>query len=252
MIAPDHIGCGRSAKPNDAHYHYTLSTRVADLGTLIDSLDLRGITLVVHDWGGMIGMAWAVQHPDRIARLVVMNTAAFPLPLGKSLPASLALARAPGIGALLVRGANAFSRGAVRHCVTRRPMSQAVAAGYLEPYDSWAHRIAVHRFVQDIPLEEKDRAYPMVKETADALVHLVDKPMLICWGLRDFVFGHQFLDEWIRRFPGAEVHRFEDCGHYILEDAGEDIIPLVRTFVEGPSENHPEGHPETQATDSST
>ena len=106
-------------------------------------------------------------------------------------------------------------------------MSKAVAAGYLEPYDSWAHRIAVHRFVQDIPLKKSDRAYPMMKETADALVHLVDKPMLICWGLKDFVFGHPFLDEWIRRFPRAEVHRFEDCGHYILEDAGADILPLV-------------------------
>ena len=262
VIAPDHIGCGRSAKPNDAHYDYTLSTRVADLGTLIDSLDLRSITLVVHDWGGMIGMAWAVQHPDRIAKLVVMNTAAFPLPTGKTLPAALALARTPGVGALLVRGANAFSRGAVRYCVTRRPMSKAVAAGYLEPYDSWAHRIAVHRFVQDIPLAESDRAYPMVKETGDALVRLVDKPMLICWGLKDFVFGHRFLDEWVRRFPSAEVHRFEDCGHYILEDAGEDIIPLVRNFVDGPAENHPDGrpgshaddhpgaHPEPQATDS--
>ncbi len=82
VIAPDHIGCGRSDKPNDDRYDYTLSTRVADLGTLIDSLDLRAITLVVHDWGGMIGMAWAVQNRDRIARLVVMNSAAFPLPLG--------------------------------------------------------------------------------------------------------------------------------------------------------------------------
>ena len=243
VIAPDHIGCGRSDKPNDDHYDYTLSTRVADLGMLIDSLDLRAITLITHDWGGMIGMAWAVQHPDRIARLVVMNTAAFPLPTSKNLPASLALARTPGIGALLVRGANAFSRGAVRYCVTRRPMSKAVAAGYVEPYDSWAHRIAVHRFVQDIPLEENDRAYSVVKETADALVLLVDKPMLICWGLKDFVFGHQFLDEWVRRFPGAEVQRFEDCGHYILEDAGEDIIPLVRKFVDRPSENHADGRP---------
>ncbi len=251
VIAPDHIGCGRSDKPNDAHYDYTLSTRVADLGTLVDSLDLRNITLVVHDWGGMIGMAWAAQHPDRIAKLVVMNTAAFPLPAGKTLPASLALARTPGVGALLVRGANIFSRGAVRYCVTRRPMSKAVAAGYLEPYDSWAHRIAVHRFVQDIPLKESDRAYPIVKQTGDALVHLVDKPMLICWGLKDFVFGHQFLDEWVRRFPSAEVHRFEDCGHYILEDAGEEIVPLVRTFVDGRSKGHPDGHPKTQAMDSS-
>ena len=232
MIAPDHIGCGRSDKPNDDHYDYTLSTRVADLGTLVDSLDLRDITLVVHDWGGMIGMAWATQHADRIAKLVVMNTAAFPLPADKKLPASLALARTPGIGALLVRGANAFSRGAARYCVTRRPMSKAVAAGYLEPYDNWAHRIAVHRFVQDIPLAEDDRAYPVVRETADALVRLVDKPMLICWGLKDSVFGHQFLDEWIRRFPSAEIQRFEDCGHYVLEDAGEEIISLVCEFVD--------------------
>ena len=251
VIAPDHIGCGRSAKPNDRHYDYTLSTRVADLGTLVDSLDLRDVTLVVHDWGGMIGMAWAARHPVRIARLVVMNTAAFPLPAGKAFPPSLALARTPGIGALLVRGANAFSRGAVKYCVTRRPMSKAVAAGYLEPYDSWAHRIAVHRFVQDIPLKENDRAYPIMKETGDALVRLVDKPMLICWGLKDFVFGRQFLDEWVRRFPEAEVQRFEDCGHYVLEDAGDEIIPLIQKFVDDRPRNHPDGRPETQPMDRS-
>jgi haloalkane dehalogenase len=251
VIAPDHIGCGHSDKPNDDHYDYTLSTRVADLGRLVDSLDLRDITLVVHDWGGMIGMAWAAQHPDRIAKLVVMNTAAFPLPAGKTLPTSLALARTPGIGALLVRGANMFARGAIRYCVTRRPMSKAVAAGYLEPYGNWAHRIAVHRFVQDIPLKESDRAYPIVKQTGDNLVHLVDKPMLICWGLKDFVFDHQFLDEWVRRFPSAEVRRFEDCGHYILEDAGEEIVPLVRKFVDGRAKGDPDGHPKTRSMDSS-
>jgi haloalkane dehalogenase len=239
VIAPDHIGCGRSDKPDDDQYDYTLSSRVADLGALVDALDLRNITLVVHDWGGMSGMAWATRHPDRIARLVVMNTAAFPLPASKALPTSLTLARTPGIGALLVRGANAFSRGAVRYCVTRRPMSKAVAAGYLEPYDSWPHRIAVHRFVQDIPLEEGDRAYPIVQETAETLSRLADKPMLICWGVKDFVFDQHFLDEWVRRFPSADVHRFEDSGHYVLEDAADEIIPLVREFVH----DHPEAPP---------
>ena len=251
VIAPDHIGCGRSDKPNDDNYDYTLSARVEDLGTLVDSLDLQDLTLVVHDWGGMIGMAWAAKHRDRIARLVVMNTAAFPFPAGKTFPRSLALARTPGIGAILVRGANAFSRGAVRYCVTRRPMPKAVAAGYLEPYDSWANRIAVHRFVQDIPLRENDSAYPIVKETGDALVHLVDKPMLICWGLKDLVFDQQFLDEWVRRFPGAELHRFEDCGHYVLEDAGEEIIPLIGQFIDAGPTSHPDGRPETQQMDRS-
>ena len=231
VIAPDHIGMGRSDKPNDSDYDYTLRSRVADLGTLVEVLDLRDITLVVHDWGGMIGMAWAAQHPDRIAKLVVLNTAAFPLPTGEPLPTSLLLARTRGLGALLVRGLNAFSRGAVRFCVIRRPMPKAVAAGYLEPYDSWAHRIAVHRFVQDIPLGPTDRAYAIVRETADALPGLARKPMLIAWGMKDFVFGHRFLAEWERRFPQAAVHRFEDCGHFVLEDAGEELIPLLRDFV---------------------
>jgi len=251
-LVPDHIGCGFSDKPPDAEYRYTLSQRVDDVEAFLEKVDSGdALTLVLHDWGGMIGMAWATQNPDRIARLVVMNTAAFPLPTGKNFPASLALARAPGIGALLVRGANAFSRGAVRLCVTRQPMSKAVGAGYLEPYDSWAHRIAVHRFVQDIPLKKNDRAYPIMKETGDALVHLLDKPMLICWGLKDFVFGRQFLDEWVRRFPEADVHRFEDCGHYVLEDAGEEIIPLIRTFVDRGPRSHPDSHPETQPMDNS-
>ncbi len=142
------------------------------------------------------------------------------------------LARAPVLGALLVRGANAFSRGAVRRCVTRQPMSGEVAAGYLEPYDSWAHRIAVHRFVQDIPLAVGDRAYAIVQRTADELERLADTPLMICWGMQDFVFDRRFLDEWQRRFPSAEVHRFPDCGHYVLEDAGEEIVPLVRRFLE--------------------
>ena len=231
-VAPDHIGCGRSDKPGDGAYDYTLASRVSDLSRLVEELDVRDITLVMHDWGGMIGMAWATRHADRIARLVVLNTAAFPLPPGKRFPAALALARVPGLGALLVRGANAFSRAAVRRCVTRKPMSDEVAAGYLEPYDSWAHRIAIHRFVQDIPLGAGDRAYEIVRRTAEELDRLVDIPLLICWGMKDFVFDEYFLDEWKRRFPAADVHRFPDCGHYVLEDAGEAIVPLVRRFLE--------------------
>ena len=238
-IALDHVGCGRSDKPDDDAYDYTLQSRVSDLGALVEALDLRDITLVVHDWGGMIGMAWATQNPDLIKRLVILNTAAFLLPSDKPLPTSLRLARTRGLGALLVRGCNVFSLGAVRYCVTRRPMPKAVAAGYLEPYDSWAHRIAVHRFVQDIPLEPTDRAYAIVQDTADSLPGLADKPMLIAWGLRDFVFDHQFLGEWVRRFPKADVHRFEDCGHLVLEDAGEEIIELVRDFVRAPAPGAP-------------
>ncbi len=231
VVVPDHVGCGLSDKPSDDRYHYTLDRRVADLETLLDHLSLSGhLTLVLHDWGGMIGAAFAHRHPDRIRRLVILNTAAFHKPPGKRLPRSLWWVRNTPIGAALVRGLNAFSRGAVRFCVTR-PLSPGARAGYLAPYDSWSHRIAVLRFVQDIPLAPGDPAYATVSAVQEDLVRFRTTPMLICWGGRDFVFDDDYLAEWRRRFPGAEVHRFPEAGHFVLEDAGSAVIPLVRDFL---------------------
>jgi len=229
-VAPDHIGCGRSDKPDDRRYAYTLASRIDDLQALVEHLDLRGVTLVVHDWGGAIGLGWAGRAPERVDRIVVLNTAAFGLPPGKRFPWTLRLARLPGLGAVLVRGANAFVEGTIRFGVHRR-LAPEVAAGYRAPYRTWADRIAVHRFVQDIPLRPGDRAYPTLQEVTAGLDRLRDKPMLVAWGLRDFVFDATFLEAWIHRFPAAEVHRFHDAGHLVLEDAGRRIIALVRSFV---------------------
>lgn len=231
-LVPDHIGCGLSDKPEDARYEYSLARRVTDLESLLEHCHATAnLTLIVHDWGGMIGMALATKYPDRFRRLVILNTGAFHLPASKPVPWQLKLARS-SIGGLLVRGLNAFSRGAVRSCVTRRPMPPEVGAAYCAPYDSWANRIAVHRFVQDIPLKPGDRGFDLVSQVGDRLDLLKSLPALICWGDRDFVFDEHFLREWIRRFPDAQVHQYPDCGHYILEDASDEIIPLIRTFLD--------------------
>jgi pimeloyl-ACP methyl ester carboxylesterase len=233
-IVPDHIGCGFSDKPGDEAYEYSLARRVADLEALLDHLGVdRGITLVVHDWGGMIGMTYAARHPERIARLVILNTAAFHLPPTKKFPTPLWLCRDTPLGAFLVRRLNLFCTGTAWIGCTRRPMSKDVRDAYVAPYDSWEHRVAVHRFVQDIPLRPGDRSYPIVSEVEGRLHWLADTPMLIAWGMRDFVFDRHFLDEWIRRFPGAEVHRFAKAGHYILEDESDAVITLVREFLAG-------------------
>ena len=231
-IVPDHIGMGLSEKPSEHQYDFTLERRVSDLVALLDNLNIKkDITLVVHDWGGMIGMAYAIRHPERIKRLVVLNTAAFPLPNGTTIPLSLWLSRIPYLNRLLNQGLNAFCRGAVKHCVSRAPMPDQVANAYLAPYNSWDTRLAVRRFVEDIPLGPEDKAYDIVNEVGMNLKNLSDKPMLICWGMKDFVFNHVFLDEWISRFPLAEVYRFHDAGHYVLEDASDDIIPLIIKFL---------------------
>jgi haloalkane dehalogenase len=231
LVAPDHVGCGLSDKPGDAVYEYTLARRGSDLEALLEHLGLReDLTLVLHDWGGMIGMAYASRHPERVKRLVVLNTAAFRLPPGKPLPWSLWLCRNTPLGPLLVRGLNAFSRAAVRWC-SARPLPPEVRAAYLAPYDSWENRIAVLRFVQDIPLRPGDRSYELVRSAEEGLGRLRGVPMLICWGERDFVFDRHFLAEWQQRFPGAEVHPFPEAGHFVLEDVGPQVLALVRDFL---------------------
>jgi haloalkane dehalogenase len=231
-IVPDHIGCGRSDKPDDSRYNYTLESRIADLEALLDRLGLDGgLTLVVHDWGGAIGLGYATRHPGRVARLVILNTAAFHLPKTKAFPWPLRLCRDAPPGAFLVRGLNAFCRGTARIGCTRRPLPRDLRDAYCAPYDSWEHRIAVHRFVQDIPLRPGDRAYAPLTRIQDGLAALAGVPALIAWGMKDFVFDHHFLDEWIRRFPRAEVHRFARAGHLVLEDEAEQVVPLVRSFL---------------------
>ncbi len=231
-VVPDHIGCGLSDKPDDSRYRYTLASRVDDLEALADHLELERVTLVVHDWGGAIGFGWAVRHPERVSRLVILNTAAFHLPPGKNVPWQLRLVRDSSLGVFLVRRFNAFARGAAWIGCARRRMPAEVRDAYCAPYDSWQSRIATARFVQDIPLVPSDPAYPVLDEISDGLGALADRPALICWGEKDFVFDHHFLAEWERRLPRAEVHRFADCGHYVMEDAADEIVPLVRSFLE--------------------
>lgn len=232
-VVPDHVGCGLSDKPGDDRYEYVLERRVSNLETLLQSLGItRDITLVVHDWGGMIGLAFATRHPDRVKRLVVLNTAGFGLPPGRRLPWQIAAVRYAPFFPVPVRAWNAFSRGANRLCSTRPGgLTPLEKRAYLAPYDSWKHRIAVQRFVEDIPLRSGDRSFDVVDRVSRELGQFAKVPVLICWGRRDFVFDDAFLGEWTRRLPHAEVHAFADAGHYVLEDAHERILPLVGDFL---------------------
>ena len=214
-----------------------MKSRIDDLEALLDHLNLReNLTLVLHDWGGMIGMAFAARHPERVKRIVASNTGGIPA-AGDETPAAIALARAqhaprrvadPQAQRLLPRGrevvreATAASAGGARRCTS-------------QPYDSPEHRIAVLKFVQTIPLKPTDAGYDIVSDTAASLPKFATVPTLLLWGMKDFVFDQHFLAEWQRHFPHAESHTWPDCGHYLLEDATEEVIMRVREFLA----NHP-------------
>ncbi len=233
VIVPDHMGCGLSDKPSIRDYDYTLESRVRDLDRLIQSLDLKEkITLVVHDWGGMIGCAWALENLDRIDRIIITNTAGFHLPAAKRFPLRLWLIRYLTWFAIpAVLGLNLFSRSAL-YMAPRRPLSKTVRHGLTAPYNSWKNRIATLRFVQDIPLSPGDRSYDLVNRVDTHLEDLKTIPMMILWGRHDFVFDLTFLDEWTRRFPHAQTHVFEDAGHYLFEDKPAETSKLIKKFME--------------------
>lgn len=236
-IVPDHVGMGLSDRPGDAvdaspRYDYTLASRIDDLDALLQHLRIDGpVTLAVHDWGGMIGFGWALRDPQRVRRLVVLNTAAFPLPAVKPMPWQLSMGRDSRIGGVLIRAFNLFARGAAWLGVERR-MPAAVRRAYIKPYNGWRNAIATLRFMQDIPLREGDRAWPLLAASERQLPKYADRPVFIGWGLCDFVFDRHFLDGFRAALPDAQVQAFDDAGHFVLEDKREVLVPAIRQFLD--------------------
>ena len=231
-IVPDHVGMGLSDKPGDDKYEYTLQSRVDDLGALLQHLGIDGpVTLAVHDWGGAIGFGWALRDPSRVRRLVITNTAAFPLPRAKRFPKRLAMGRDSRVGGWLIRRFNLFARGAARFG-TVRALPKDVRRAYAGVYDGWGNAIATLRFMQDIPLGGGDAAWSLLKASEAALPNYADRPTFIGWGLKDFVFDRHFLDGFRVALPKAEAMAFDDAGHYVLEDKAEVLVPAIRRFLD--------------------
>ncbi len=228
VIVPDHIGCGLSDQPQD--YPYTLEQHIRNLEALINHLQLGSLSLIMHDWGGAIGTGYATRHPQDVQRLVVCNTSAFFKPV---LYAPIRLARAPLIGDLLLRGLNAFALGALVIGTSQpRRFTPEVRAGYLAPYRGWRQRVAILRFVRDIPMNPAHPTRRTIDEIESRLPLLCGKPILALWGADDPVFTvDAFLAGWREHFPGIEVHIFEHAGHYVVEDAHERMLPLLNRFL---------------------
>jgi pimeloyl-ACP methyl ester carboxylesterase len=225
-VAIDHIGCGLSDKPQRL---FSLEERTDDLATLVERLDLQHITLVAQDWGGSIGLGAMLRRPERLERMVLFNTGAFPPPY---IPLRIRACRWPVVGQLGVQGGNLFSRAALRMTLARESrLDPAIAAAYLAPYDSWANRRAVYGFVKDIPTSSRDATWQTLADIERQLPTLADRPALLVWGMRDWCFRPDCLARFEAAWPDAEVHRLTDVGHWVLEDAAEEAGRIVDQFL---------------------
>ena len=227
VIAPDHVGMGLSARPDR---FLRLADRIADVEALIAHLGLKEFDLGVHDWGGAIGFGVVGRRPERVGKILVTNTGAF---LSDRIPARIALCRAPLVGRFIVQGLNGFAWPATWMSV-EKPLSPAAKAGFLAPYGSASVRRAVADFVADIPMEAEHPTRSVLAGVEASLAGLKGKPMLVCWGMRDFCFDRSFLEGFISRFPAAQQLLFADAGHYVLEDTGEAALGPIAAFF-GPA-----------------
>jgi haloalkane dehalogenase len=224
-VVPDHVGMGLSEKP--PRYPYTLASRIEDLEALISSLGVTSVDLLVHDWGGAIGFGFASRHPQLVRRIGILNTAAFAM---DRIPARIALCKLPIVGPLLVRGLNGFAGPATSMTMHRRALTPVEKRAYLFPYRSWADRVAISAFVQDIPMAPAHPTWATLKPIEAALPQFADRPINVVWGGQDFCFNDAFLQHWREIYPTAAVTRIEDAGHYVLEDAAEQVVPQLAAF----------------------
>jgi acyl-CoA synthetase (AMP-forming)/AMP-acid ligase II/pimeloyl-ACP methyl ester carboxylesterase len=223
VVAVDQLEMGfseRSGQPRN------LARRVRDLGDLTDALGLNSPVITLgHDWGGVVSLGWAVDHPELLAGVALLNTAIHQ-PAGDPIPAPLRVTLLRGVLGAATVTTPAFLETTLS--LAHPPLSEEVKTGYRAPYLEAARRNGIGGFVADIPADETHESFPELERIAEGLRFLA-VPALALWGPRDPIFGDRYLDDLVDRLPHADVHRFEGAGHLVAEDV--DYASSVLTWL---------------------
>jgi haloalkane dehalogenase len=222
VVAPDYFGFGRSDKPTDAAW-YTFERHCAAIAGLVEDLDLRGLTVVVQDWGGPIGLQLAVEQPDRVARLVILNTG-----VGGGRPPSETWLRFREV----VRAAGGdFQAGRLIRTAAVRGLTDDVVAAYDAPFPAPESKAGVLAFPELVPTEPEHPNTAPLMAIREALGSW-EKPALVLFGDSDPIFRPEVAEAIARWIPGAlPAELVEQAGHFVQEDAGEEVAARIVEFL---------------------
>jgi haloalkane dehalogenase len=225
VVCPDLVGFGRSDKPTDQGW-YTYARHLETVGAHLGQLDLEDVTVVVQDWGGPIGLRWAVQHADQVARLVILNTGLFTGRVSKGFMAWREFAeRTPDLPiGMIIQGA------------TTTDLPPEVVAAYEAPFPNPESKAGAQRFPLLVPLTEDDAGVTEMVETRETL-RSWDKPALVAFSDTDPVFpfpkaGEQFTE--LIPTAGEQV-RIEGAAHFLQEDRGREIADAMLAAFGAPA-----------------
>ena len=223
-IAVDHPGFGLSRAARG--YGFTPAEHAGVLEQLIQQLDLQDVTMMVQDWGGPIGFSAATKQPERFAAFVIGNTFAWP----KSDFATQVFSRFLGgpIGRYLILQRNFFVEKAIPGSMRLRKLSDEVMDAYRGPFPTPESRRPVHVFPREILASR-----PWLAEVESRLPLLRDRPALLVWPTKDVAFKEPARQRWEQLFPAHQTRMLEGAGHYIQEEASEEIVAAVRAWRPG-------------------
>lgn len=220
VIAPDHVGFGLSEKPSD--WEGTPAAHSANLGRLLDHLAVTDVTLGVHDFGGPIGLGWAVDHPERVSRLVVLNTWMWAEPKARNVSRFVS----GPIGRFLYLQRNFSARRLVPMTMRARP-SDDVLRHYTHPFAEAGSRLGPWRL--GVELAGSAAWY---EERWAKIGAIAEKPALLVWGADDTTFGAAELSRWQATLKDARTVTLPGVGHFPQEEAPAAVVSAVRAFLE--------------------
>lgn len=228
-IAPDHIGFGCSDKPRDPTYH-SLERHIRNLTSLLRHLELDKVTLVLADWGGPVGLGWATRNPEKVERLVLLNTWAMRSEGLLKFPLSFRLLRSPGVGEILIQKHNLWVERFIALGMAKRDrVTETLLEAYRAPFPFPDDRAAILRFMRMVPMRGGDESYETMGAIEAGLERL-DVPVQLYWGARDQALTPRVAEYFADLLPQASregIVTLPDVGHFVQEDAHEVIAPRL-------------------------
>ena len=222
-IAPDHLGFGLSDKP--AGFAYTPEAHAENLEALIAHLQLKDITLVVHDFGGPIGLRYALRHPENVKKIVVLNTWMWSLHEEKQLM-KISQFMSGGIGQLLYRQGNFSVRFLLpKGYYQRKHLTKDIHQHYLRPLATSSDRLGTWRFA--VALHEANPYFEQLWQQREKLRSI---PMLLIWGEKDSLLPLHWLDKWKQTYPEAKVVQLK-AGHFLQDESGGEVSEALCAFL---------------------
>jgi haloalkane dehalogenase len=220
VIAPDYAGFGRSDKPTDRDW-YSYDGHVELMTALLERLDVRGATVVVQDWGGPIGLRWATENPERVDRLVIMNTGLFAGQVNKAFMAWRNFAeRNPDLPV-----------GFVIDGATATDVPKDVIQAYEAPWPNAESKAGAAAFPLLVPISEDAPGVPEMNAARDRLAAW-EKPALVCFSDSDPIFTPKAGQRFVDLIPGAVgLTVIQGAAHFLQEDKGEEIAAEINSFL---------------------